>query len=139
MKKSDELLHQFCEFYNQKNMSSLLNLFTKNATLVGTVIDEIHIGFEEIKTQMERDFSQASAQMHIVKFLPSGEQALYSAAICKARIIKDGQLEDFDDLRTSITVEREGNDFKISHMHASFPDSSSPAGYSFPKKLLSKI
>lgn len=70
--------------------------------------------------------------MHVVQFLPAG-RALYSAAICKAIITKNGQSEEFDNLRTSIMVEQQGEDLKIAHMHASFPDTRSEAGYPFPR------
>ena len=105
----------------------------KTRLLIGTASDEKRIGQAEIKTQLQRDFSQSeSGEIQIISFLPTPEQALWTTAICNTTITINSTSHVFENLRCTIMIAEENQYFKIAHMHASFPDIRSPQGSSFP-------
>ncbi|MFQ5451631.1 MAG: nuclear transport factor 2 family protein [Nitrospinaceae bacterium] len=55
------VLDQFQESYGRKDVRTLLDLFVPDpdVTVIGTGVDEMRTGREEIKTQLERDFCQS--------------------------------------------------------------------------------
>jgi hypothetical protein len=134
------LLKKFCLFYNERNLENLLDLFTKKHKpfMWGTGVDERLTTLDEIKNQILRDWSQSdisqiefTANSFIHSDFPSWASGAFSATI----IIK-GDVYRYPHLRGSIYAIKEDDDWKICHMHASFPESTQPVGSSFPTESL---
>jgi ketosteroid isomerase-like protein len=138
LKNAESLLQKFCDTYNEQDKDAILELFVRGSIVIGTALDEIRVGIQAMKEQLERELKQAKAQIHIVSFLPAPTEGFWASAICKAVITADGKTESFDNLRITMIVEKIGQALKIAHMHASFPDMRSPEGYSFPKNVNAK-
>lgn len=68
----------------------------------------------------------------MISFVPTPVNSLWVAAICHAKIITDGKEHIFEHLRGTIIIEKENDIWKISHMHASFPDYRNAENQSFP-------
>lgn len=131
--KAVELLEQYCEAYKKRDLSSISSLFTKDCNIWGTAIDEYRAGLKELEMQHERDWSQSEkGEIRIVRWVPTPMNALFAAAVCKAVITIDGKENIFDHLRGTIAIRKEEGLWKISHMHASFPDFRNVQNSSFP-------
>ena len=129
-----QLLEQYCEAYKQRDLPTILKIFTKDCNVWGTAIDEYRVGLEALETQHYRDWSQSDKnEIRIVSFIPTSIDAHFAAAICKAVITIDGKEHIFDHLRGTIGVSKEDGVWKIAHMHASFPDFRNAQDESFPK------
>jgi hypothetical protein len=72
------------------------------------------------------------SEIAVVSFVPTPADALWTAAVCQAKITIDGQEHIFENLRGTIIIENENGVWKISHMHASFPDYRNAEQGSFP-------
>lgn len=133
-KPAETLFKQFCDGYKARDLAFLLHLFTQNINMWGSGLDEYRIGLNQAEAQIKRDWSQSEkAEIEIVSFVPTSMGALWAAAICKARVTIEGKEFIFDDLRGTIIVEKEQGCWKISHMHASFPDYRNAPNGSFPQ------
>ncbi|MBF0318500.1 MAG: nuclear transport factor 2 family protein [Nitrospirae bacterium] len=57
------LLDDFAEGYSRKDINGMLSLYSTDSDLVfyGTGADEKRVGIEEIKLQLERDFTQTDS------------------------------------------------------------------------------
>ncbi len=131
--KAVQILEQFCYAYNGRNITALLKLFTKDCNVWGTGIDEYRVGLKALEEQMQRDWSQSDkAEVHIVSLVPSSKDATWAAGVCKALVTIEGKEHVFNDFRGTIVIHKENGDWKISHMHTSFPDYRHGAGESFP-------
>ncbi len=67
-----------------------------------------------------------------MSFVSTPIDALWAAALCNAKITIDGKEHIFEHLRGTVTIEKENGVWKISHMHASFPDYRNAQNGSFP-------
>jgi ketosteroid isomerase-like protein len=129
----EQLLMQFCDGYKKRDLPLLLSLFTKKATLWGTGVDEYREGLEQIEEQILRDWHQSdSGEIHVVSFISTPHNALWTAAICETTIVVAGKTYHFEDLRGTIVITQEEGIWKIVHMHASFPDYRNSEANSFP-------
>ncbi|MFA5959979.1 MAG: nuclear transport factor 2 family protein [Tatlockia sp.] len=130
---AEKLLIAFCKGYHNRNLPFILELFTQQTNVWGSGVDEYRVGHAELSEQLKRDWSQSEAgQIKIVRFVDSPKNSNWAAAICQAHIIIEGQEHVFNDLRGTVTVEKENDIWKIAHMHASFPDYRNPVDGSFP-------
>lgn len=128
------LLETYCEAYQARDLSSILKLFTKNCTVWGTAVDEFRVGVSELAKQHERDWSQSEkGEIEGIVFISNPDQDLWAGATCRAKIMIQGTQYYFNDLRCTIIICKESGDWKISHMHCSFPDFRNGEGDSFPK------
>ncbi|MBY0281542.1 MAG: nuclear transport factor 2 family protein [Alphaproteobacteria bacterium] len=134
------LLQKFCLFYNERNLESLLDLFSKTHKpfIWGTGVDEHLTTLDEIKNQILRDWSQSeisqiefTANSFIHSDFPNWASGAFSAMI-----VIQGNIYKHPHLRGSIYAIQEDNDWKICHMHVSFPESTQPIGNSFPTESL---
>ncbi len=129
------IMLQFCEAYTERDMDKLLSLFTRNATLFGTGIDEYRTGLKEIEEQVKRDWSQSEkGALKLTAFLGPSDHSTWAAANFAAQIQINGQIHTFEPLRGTIILEKEEEVWKIAHMHASFPDYRQAEGASFPAR-----
>ncbi len=132
-KPAVHLFQQFCEGYKKRDLPFLLNLFTENANVWGSGLDEYRVGLKELELQLKRDWSQSEhCEIEPLNFVPAPDNANWAAAVCNAKITVDGQAHVFEHLRGTLIVEKEGNSWKISHMHCSFPDYRNTENGSFP-------
>ncbi len=130
---AEQLFLQFCEGYKNRDLAYLLNLFTLNATLWGSGIDEYRLGLNQIQTQLERDWAQSEQGMiEVVSFVSNSDNSLWTAALCNAQISIAGVTHIFAELRGTIILKQVDNQWKIAHMHASFPDYRNAENGSFP-------
>ena len=130
---AEQLFLQFCEGYKNRDLAYLLNLFTLNATLWGSGIDEYRLGLNQIQTQLERDWAQSEQGMiEVVSFVSNSDNSLWTVALCNAQISIAGVTHIFAELRGTIILKQVDNQWKIAHMHASFPDYRNAENGSFP-------
>jgi hypothetical protein len=131
--KAKELFEKFCQGYKRRDLPFLLSLFTKKANGWGTGVDEYMNGPKEIEGQLKKDWSQSDkGEIQIVSFVPAADNANWAAATCRAIITIQGEEHTFEDFRGTIVAEKEEGEWKIAHMHASFPDYRNSEGGSFP-------
>jgi len=134
--KAQKILKQFCDYYQKRDLTSLLRLFTTNTILWGTGIDEVRVGLEQVEIQLRRDWQQSEkSAIEIVSFVTTPHDSIWTAAICAGRITVEGKEHLFENLRGTIILAFEDGIWKISHMHASFPDFRNPDNNSFPLKV----
>ena len=127
-----DLFDKFVTGYNERNLPLLLSLFTDESTVWGTGLDEYRKGLKELEGQFKRDWSQAQkGSIEIISSVPTNDDT-WAAAIAKVRLTIDGKEYTFDDFRTTMTVKKYGNEWKILHAHSSFPDMRNPESGSFP-------
>ncbi len=132
-KLAEEIFNKFCEGYKNRDLAILLNLFTKNINMWGSGLDEYRVGLKQIEEQLKRDWSQSEkCEIVVVSFVPTPADAVWTAALCNAKISIDGKEHIFEHLRGTIIIEKENGAWKISHMHASFPDYRNAENGSFP-------
>jgi hypothetical protein len=132
-KPAEQILIQFCKGYEKRDLASLLKLCTQNINVWGTGLDEYRVGLKEVEEQFKRDWSQSDkGEIEIVSFVPAPTDANWAAAICNAKLTIDGQEHLFEHLRGTIIVEKENDQWKISHFHSSFPDYRNAENASFP-------
>lgn len=130
---AQQLFKQFCESYAKRDLAHLVNMFTQNINSWGSGVDEYRVGVKEMEEQLKRDWSQSEhARIEIIQFVPTPEHSSWAAAICQARITIQGKEHLFEHLRGTITIEKENGDWKIAHMHCSFPDYRNADNGSFP-------
>jgi ketosteroid isomerase-like protein len=133
-KPAFQAFEQFCDGYKKRDLAAVLNLFTENANMWGTGVDEYRVGLKEVELQLKRDWSQSEkGQLEIVSFVPVPADALWAAVVCNARLTIAGKEYLFEHLRGTIVVEKVDGSWKISHMHASFPDYRNAEEGSFPE------
>lgn len=131
---ASQLMKAFCEQYAKRDMHAMLNLFTKDCHIWGTALDEHRTGHIQLKEQMARDWQQSDeGKLEMISTIPVPIDAPFAAGIFKAHIRIQDQMHVFENLRGTIVLAREGDDWKIAHMHTSFPDFRNPTGESFPK------
>ncbi len=130
---AEEILKQFCVYYNSRDLEKLLKLFTNDTKMLGSAVDEYRVGHAEIEKQFFRDWGQSEAsEIEVVSFIPSTPGSQWAAAFCKAIITVAGEKHVFEDFRGTIAIEKENGIWKIAHMHASFPDVRNAKDSSFP-------
>lgn len=133
--KLSQLFHAFCTAYQARDLDKVLHLFTGDAMMVGSAIDEERHGLSACKEQFERDWSQSDkGEIHIEAMVTGSDDDLWAYATTTARVIIDGETHQFGNLRGSIVAKEESGELKISHMHCSFPDLRNPEAHSFPVK-----
>lgn len=134
MKKlAEHIFDNFCDGYKKRDLKALLNLFTSNTIMWGSGIDEYRVGLKEIEKQLTRDWSQSDkGEIEVKSFVATPEDALWTAAVCNAKVVIHGKEYIFEHLRGTIIIGKENDAWKISHMHASFPDFKNAENNSFP-------
>lgn len=131
-----DLLERFVEAYNTRRLPEVMKLFsTKHKVLlIGTGIDEIRRNIEEIKGQVERDWQQSETNIltRTGDYISSPEPACWAYAVYKSTFVIDGKTYTAENLRGSIYCIQEEGEWKINHMHASFPHVADNEASSFP-------
>jgi hypothetical protein len=132
-KLAQQILLKFCEGYKKRDLAGLLKLFTKNTNMWGTGLDEYRVGLKQVEEQFKRDWKQSEkGEIELVSFVPAADDAFWAAAIFTGKVTVNGEQHIFKDLRGTIIIENDDGEWKISHMHSSFPDFRNPENGSFP-------
>ncbi len=133
-KTVQEILKQYAQAYADKDMESIIKLFTQDPDLVaiGAGRDEWVTGSEELKKGFQRDMTQADdikVDFEDVAVSSSGNVAWASAQmILKVKV--EGQ-EITMPGRVSFVFEERNNNWFINHLHFSVPDEQEE-GKSYP-------
>ena len=61
-----KVLHELEQGYKLGNVDRLTSVFYKeDVSLIGTAVDEVRVGIEEIQYQFQRDIEQTSFRMYL--------------------------------------------------------------------------
>ena len=132
--KAYQLLEQYCDGYNRRDLTFLSSLFTQECNVWGSGPDEYRVGINALEMQHQRDWAQSEkGEIQIVSYISPPDDAPWAAMIGRAIITIGGVVHQFDHLRGTITLAQENGLWKIAHMHASFPDFRNAPGGSFPQ------
>lgn len=134
------LLQDFCHFYSERNMAKILNLFSTDQKIfiLGTGIDETRLDINSLKEQLERDWSQSESGTLtldpnvVTSSIDASSQKAWAYGVCTAEVTINGQKHRFTPLRGSLFATLKENQWKIEHIHSSFPSVNQEEGQSFP-------
>jgi len=128
-------LNKFNKTYEQRDMEGVLSYLIPDldVIVIGTGPDEERIGIDEIRLQLERDWSQTDVtSIEIMRHMISaaGKVAWITADIVfHAR--SGGQDIDLPSRLTAV-LELRGKRWLIAQWHVSIPAAGQKEGYSFP-------
>src|SRR5436190_17026476 len=104
-KPAEEIFNKFCEGYKNRDLATLLDLFTKNINMWGSGLDEYRVGLEEVEEQLKRDWSQSEkGEIEVVSFVPAAPNSLWAAAVCNAKVTIEGKEHIFEHLRGTVII-----------------------------------
>lgn len=130
-----DTLENFADAYSRRDMVDVLDFFVPDTDLVviGTGIDETHMGQERLMTQFERDWAQAEeVSMDFGWHAVSASGAVaWVAANCLFRAQVNGEKIEVSCRFTSVLEKRSGK-WLIAQTHFSLPHLSHKKGESFP-------
>lgn len=130
-----EILDRFATAYAAKDVEAVMRLFVPgdDVQLVGTGADEIRLGRDAVRHQVERDFAQSDRlsltyeQTHVGG---AGDLA-WVMALCTAEATIGEQTIRLDPRLTAFLV-RQGDTWLIQQTHLSVPMAGQESGESFP-------
>lgn len=129
------VLERFAENYTKRDLEGNLALFAPDSDVVlyGTGADEKRVGLDEIKAQIERDWSQSDATSLTYEWtsVSAADSVAWVAAdvTFKAKI---GEQELTLDGRLTIVLENRAGKWLIVQGHFSLPVAEQAEGESFP-------
>jgi ketosteroid isomerase-like protein len=130
--KPQHLIEDFLNFYAAKDISALMNMFSKNQALMimGTILDECYQNHEELKKGFERDFTQLSnlsfQGMEKISILENQEQA--SVFFQVPISFKAENKMQYSRLRYFFGLVKESNTWKIAQLLVSMPVENTQSG-----------
>lgn len=131
-------LERFFQNYNERNLDATLSMFRDSppAVTFGTGTDEKRRGLKEIKEQLIRDWSQSDSDRVAVLHIDHEQNGDlgWLAVELKVSVNADQEIENLVARGTFVMERKNGDDWKIAHMHVSLPSSEQAAGMSFPKE-----
>lgn len=142
-KKSDlekdigNMLAEYIKSYNNKKLEGTLASFDPNGVpvAVGTGVDESRFGYDEIKSQLERDFTQSDTidlRLGNTRIDSHKDVAwIYADAVAKVRAGND---EETIKMRSTFVAVKKQEKWLIVQTHFSIPSTGQKAGESFPVK-----
>lgn len=120
---AERLLRQFWEGYNKRDLACIRSLCLPNIQMLGAAADEYLVGLKEVEAKFELDWRQSEkSSVDVVHCAPGSSDALWIAALCTAKFTIRNQEHVFENFRCTLAVEKQGNTWKIAHVHASFPE-----------------
>ena len=130
-----KVLHELEQGYKLGNVDRLTSVFYKeDVSLIGTAVDEVRVGIEEIQYQFQRDIEQTS-----FRDVSLSEPQIFlhrniSYVICNLIFICETiEGEDFAMKgRYSAMFKKNGDKWLMRHGHCSVPDYDVSEGESFP-------
>ena len=130
-----ETLEKFRRGYEAKDMDLMVSCFAEDdVSIFGTAADEKRIGLEQIKFQIERDFSQADR----IRISYSNTSVSCSGTVAWSISDVDIAIKSGDQLisiqaRLTVVMEKFEENWRIRHLHLSLPDKDTDEGHSFPE------
>ena len=130
-----EVLHEFEHGYKLGNVDRLASAFYKeNVSLIGTAVDEVRLGIEEVRYQFQRDIEQTSFRDVSLSEPQIFLHGNISYVICNLIFI--GETIEGEDFamkgRYSAMLEKNDGKWLMRHGHCSVPDYDVSEGESFP-------
>ena len=129
-----DLFEAFCKHYCTRDMKAILSLFTKDALLWGTGIDEIRRGLDEVEDQLNRDWSQSNSCTFTIEDLETDQQDQNWIAGTVTAHVNIDDVSHTLMLRGTLITKREEGRNKIRFFHSSFPAANQESGQSFPNR-----
>ena len=131
-----KVLHELEQGYKLGNVDRLTAAFYKeNVSLIGTAVDEVRVGIEEIRYQFQRDIEQTPFRDVSLTELQIFLHGDISYVICN--IIFIGETIEGEDFamkgRCSTMLEKNNGKWLIRHVHVSVPDYDISEGDSVPR------
>jgi len=121
------------EYYNNSDLTALLNLFSKDIIVWGHSITNVIKGLDNIEKIMNKIWDRSiKSEIYIKSFVPKKTNSDWFALICKVIVTEQNKSKVFDNLRVTIILKKEDGQNKISHIHASFPDFRTEKGSCHP-------
>ena len=129
------VLHELEQGYKLGSVDRLTSAFYKeNVSLIGTAVDEVRLGIEEVRYQFERDIEQTSFRDVSLSEPQIFLHGNISYVICNLIFI--GETIEGEDFamkgRCSAMLEKNDGKWLILHVHCSVPDYDVSEGESFP-------
>lgn len=127
-------LKRMMDAYASRDLSGVLDCFASDAdvVLIGTGADEKCVGPEQIRRQVERDWTQSeSAAMAFSWTSISAAGATAWAAVDGSFRFRAGGQEGALPARGTFVLEKRDGKWLIVHMHVSTPNAAQQAGKSF--------
>jgi uncharacterized protein (TIGR02246 family) len=129
-----KVLDEFAAAYTARDADSVVRFFTDDpdGVMVGTGPDEIRIGPEQVRRQIDRDLSQAeSIELHLgeVKVSGRGDVAWTFAQPVVTATVGDEQMRM--PLRMTLVLVQDNGDWRIHSGHLSVALAEQQAGESF--------
>ena len=130
-----KVLHELEQGYKLGNVNRLTAAFYKeNVSLIGTAVDEVRVGVEEVQYQFQRDIEQTSFRDVSLSEPQIFLHGNISYVICNLIFI--GETIEGEDFamkgRYSAMLEKNDGNWLILHVHCSVPDYDVSEGESFP-------
>jgi len=130
-----EAFREIEQGYKRGDVDRLTASFYKeNVSLIGTAVDEVRVGIEEIQYQFQRDIEQTSFRDVSLTELQIFLHGNISYVICN--IIFIGETIEGEDFamkgRCSAMLEKNIGKWLFRHVHISVPDYDISEGESFP-------
>ena len=130
-----KVLHELEQGYKLGNVNRLTAAFYKeNVSLIGTAVDEVRVGIEEVRYQFQRDIEQTSFRDVSLSEPQIFLHGNISYVICNLIFI--GETIEGEDFamkgRYSAMLEKNDGKWLILHVHCSVPDYDVSEGESFP-------
>ena len=130
-----EVLHELEQGYKLGSVDRLTSAFHKeDVSLIGTAVDEVRLGIEEVRYQFQRDIEQTSFRDVSLSEPQIFLHGNISYVICNLIFI--GETIEGEDFamkgRYSAMLEKNDGRWLMRHGHCSVPDYDVSEGESFP-------
>ena len=130
-----EVLHELEQGYKLGSVDRLTSAFHKeDVSLIGTAVDEVRLGIEEVRYQFQRDIEQTSFRDVSLSEPQIFLHGNISYVICNLIFI--GETIEGEDFamkgRYSAMLEKNDGKWLFLHVHCSVPDYDVSEGESFP-------
>ena len=130
-----EVLHELEQGYKLGSVERLTSAFHKeDVSLIGTAVDEVRLGIEEVRYQYQRDIEQTSFRDVSLSEPQIFLHGNISYVICNLIFI--GETIEGEDFamkgRYSAMLEKNDGKWLMRHGHCSVPDYDVSEGESFP-------
>ena len=130
-----DVLHVLEQGYKLGSVDRLTSAFYKeDVSLIGTAVDEVRLGIEEVRYQFQRDIEQTSFRDVSLSEPQIFLHGNISYVICNLIFI--GETIEGEDFamkgRYSAMLEKNGDKWLMRHGHCSVPDYDVSEGESFP-------
>ena len=130
-----EVLHELEQGYKLGSVDRLTSAFHKeDVSLIGTAVDEVRLGIEEVRYQFQRDIEQTSFRDVSLSEPQIFLHGNISYVICNLIFI--GETIEGEDFamkgRYSAMLEKNDGKWLMRHGHCSVPDYDVSEGESFP-------